>query len=181
MLDTIEVKYKSTTVPYHALQWLNKLPDAIACDFETTGLEHPSRETMTHFSVAWSEDEGFVLPFTSPMMERLVMEFLTTTKRKQIWHNLSFDGKYIMHRTGKFPINYEDTQVLAWSLLNHADTFKAKSGLKELMGWAYGDWAIAKDDFGIEKMLEPHVLKYAVTDACATYKLWEQIQEELDA
>lgn len=177
--ETITVKYKSTTVPYTAKKWLNALPDTFAADFEATGLGHPARETITHLSVAWSDRDAFVILNTSPTMERIIMRFLVETNAKQIWHNLSFDGKYIMHRTGEFPQNYEDTQVLAWSLLNHADVFKAKSGLKELMGWAYGEWAIAKDLFGTEYMFEDRVIKYAATDACATYKLWEQIQEEL--
>lgn len=222
MLDTIKVNHKYTSIPYLAKQWLQDLPDTIACDFETasmyteaeqakfkeeikslekleepndwviarlkflrrsitlSGLSHPSEVNITHFSCAWSESDAFVLIIDSPAMENMVMKFLTETEKLQIWHNLSFDGKLIMHRTGKLPKNFEDSQVFAWSLLNHSDTFKAKTGLKELMGYSYGDWAVSSDLFTSDNLKNENLIKYAAIDACATYKLYHDIKGELD-
>ena len=162
-----------TDKPEQALEWLNATPDTITLDFETTGLAHPSQEIITHLAVGTSESEAFVIIF-SDGMEAPVMDWLVTTKKKQIWHNLSFDGKYMIHRTGKFPKNYEDSQLLAWSYLNHADTYRAKVGLKGLAGKIYGEWAVAKDLFGLEHMYNPEMITYAGTDTCATFFVWNE-------
>jgi hypothetical protein len=77
-----------------------------------------------------------------------------------------------MYYADKNAINIEDTQILAKTLVNHVEVFKAKTGLKDLMGAWYGDWGISADNFTIEQQYEEHVLKYAAIDACATYKLW---------
>ena len=91
----------------------------------------------------------------------------------------SYDFRQIHYRTGKFPINYEDSQLLAKCILNHVETYKAKSGLKDLAGHKFGDWAISSDNFNVSQMYEPHVLRYAATDACSTYWLWNSMQSYL--
>lgn len=156
-----------------ALEKLNALPNVFTADFESTGLAHPSQETLTHLAIGISETEAFVIIF-APGVEGPVLDWLVTTEKKQIWHNLSFDAKYLIHRTGRFPKNYEDSQLLSWSYLNHADTFKAKVGLKGLAGHIYGAWAIAKDLFGIEHMYDPEMIEYAGTDGCATFFVWNE-------
>ena len=182
-LGQINITYRSTEFPYIAKKWIDDVEKnckVIALDFETTGLGHPSKETITHLALATSPNEAIVFIVDNPIMEKLLLNWLITTEIKQVWHNLSYDGKFIFHRTGMLPKDYEDTQLLAKTLLNHVDVFKANSGLKELAGHAYGTWAIAPDHFGIEKMRDEKVLKYAATDACATYYLWNQITEEID-
>ena len=178
----LEITYKSTAIPYIAKQWLKELDNTVktvALDFESTGLGHPSQEILTHLSVATSPTEGFVLICENRMMERIMLKWLVETELQQIWHNLTFDGKYIYQRTGKFVKNYDDTQQLAKTLLNHVDIWKAKTGLKDLMGWKYGDWAIAADSFGTHILKDPKMIKYAVIDAMATFHLWEDIQKDL--
>ena len=91
----------------------------------------------------------------------------------------SYDFRQIHYRTGKFPLNFEDTQLLAKCILNHVETYKAKAGLKELAGHRYGDWGISADNFSLSQMHEPHVIRYAATDACATYWLWNSIHNYL--
>ena len=108
-----------------------------------------------------------------------ILHWLTNTTVSQIWHNASYDFRQIYYRTGKFPLNYEDTQLLAKGILNHVETFKAKTGLKELAGQWYGAWGISSDNFTIAQMFEEHVLLYAATDACATFKLWNSINSYL--
>jgi ribonuclease D len=112
-------------------------------------------------------------------MQNLLLRFLVSTPIQQIWHNASFDFRHIHYYTNQFPPNYDDSQILAKTLINHVETYKAKTGLKELAGYKYGSWGISADNFSIEQMYEPHVLKYAATDACATFWLWSYLQDYL--
>lgn len=146
---------------------------------DSNQLGHPSHNELTHLSIAWSESDAYVLIIDNRSMLHVVLNFLTRTTSTQVWHNLSYDGKYIQYLTGKFPINYEDTQILAKTILNHVDTYKANTGLKQLAGHKYGGWGISSDNFTKEQMYDEHVLLYAATDACATYWLWIQIQANL--
>jgi hypothetical protein len=148
---------------------------------DNSGLSHPSQVIITHFSIATSPTSAKVIILATDEVEHTVMDWLTTTPITQIWHNLSFDGRLIYHRTGKLPLNYEDTQQLAKSLINHVDTHKAKVGLKELMGYRYGNWGISSDNFNFTQAYEPHVIEYSGIDACATYQLWLDIQDELSS
>lgn len=143
-----------------------------------TALDHPSHCQLTHFTIAASEDTGYCIIMSNPEVTQLVLDYLTTTKQTQVWHNASYDFRHIYYHTNKFPLIYEDTQILAKTLLNHVNTWKANVRLKHLAGDWYGDWGISADNFTIEQMYEPHVLKYATTDACATYKLWYFMQDQ---
>ena len=78
------------------------------------------------------------------------------------------------------PSNYIDTQLLAKSILNDADSFKGRTGLKELMAYAYADWAISKEDFTLEEMWSESMIKYAATDSCACMLLYNDILESLN-
>jgi len=91
----------------------------------------------------------------------------------------SFDFKHIHYYTGRMPLNYEDTQIRAKCLINHVDTWKANTGLKQLAGHIYGDWGISSDNFTIDQMHEDHVIKYACIDACATYWLYNAISRKV--
>ena len=144
-----------------------------------TALDHPSRVQLTHLSVAWSPSEAYVFILDNPKITKLVLQFLVTTPIRQIWHNATFDFKHIYYHTKRMPINYEDTQILAKTILNHVDTSKAKTGLKELAGKWYGAWGISADYFDLTEMYNPDVLLYAATDSCATFKLWESINAYL--
>jgi len=146
---------------------------------ESDGLSHPSLTYITHFQVAWNDHESFVAILPTERHRRWVFRWLVKTKIKQIWHNLSFDGKHIMHHTGKLPQNFEDTEVLAKTLLNHVETYKAKTGLKELMGYKYSNWGLSSDIFNLNNIYDETLLKYSAIDACATYALYEEIMESL--
>lgn len=142
---------------------------------DSDGLSHPSLSQITHMSLAISDSEAYVFIVDNPIIERMLMRWLITTNIKQIWHNAGFDFKLIMYRTGKCPLNYEDTQIQTKCLINHCENQKSKTGLKELMGHRYGSWGISEDNFNISQMYEPKVLLYAATDACATYSIHEQL------
>jgi hypothetical protein len=144
---------------------------------KATALGHPSHCTITHCSIAYSEKDAYVFIIDAKDIANVVLDFLTTTTRKQVWHNYSYDGRFLMYYAGKNAIDIEDTQILAKTLVNHVDIFKAKTGLKDLMGSWYGDWGISSDNFTIEQQYEEHVIKYAAIDAAATYKLWYYLND----
>ena len=145
----------------------------------SNGLSHPSLTVITHLSVGWTDRDSKVIVCDTERIRMLVLEFLITTDKRQLWHNCVFDFKHIFYHTGVLPQNYTDTQLLAKALLNDADSFKDRTGLKDLMGYAYGAWGISKDDFTLEEMWTEDMLKYAATDSPATYKLYEDIQKDL--
>jgi len=141
------------------------------------GLSHPTLSRLTHFSVAGTETEGIVLILDNPAITKYLLSWLVSTSRLQVWHNATFDFKFIYHYTGKFPPAYEDTQQWAKALRNHVNVNKALTGLKYLMGYKYGAWAVAADNFNIAAMYDEKVLLYAATDACATLALYHSLQD----
>lgn len=141
------------------------------------GLSHPSLSRLTHFSLAISESFAYVFIIDSQRMHDLILSWLTRTPITQVWHNASFDFRHIYYHTNKFPINYQDSQVLSKTILNHVNNQRSQTGLKHLMGYKYGGWAISADNFHLSQMYEPHVLHYAATDACATFALWQELQD----
>lgn len=132
------------------------------------------RNQITMYSFAEDEENAVVIINENQEMEDLVLKFLTTTESKVIMHNASFDMKIVKYCTGKFIKNIEDTQLLAWAYINHADEFQSKVGLKELAGKVYGAWAVAKDLFGIENKYNPDLHLYSGIDAMATFFLWNE-------
>ena len=146
---------------------------------DATALGHASHCVPFQLSVAWTESDSFVLLIDSYAMFNLIMEFLVTTEVKQIWHNASYDFRHIYYHTNLFPKLYEDTKILSKTLINHVETYKANTGLKELAGHVYGDWGISADHFTRSQIREEKVIKYAATDACATMWLWSHIQQHL--
>lgn len=202
----ITIAHEATDDPIVAKQWLDSLDSTFAADFEVatrytdkerklleqedsvtsrqalraTALDHPYHCVITHFSFATSADTGKVIICSSSEIRDLVLDFLTETELTQVWHNASYDFKHIYFNTRKFPKVYEDTQILAKTLINNVDVFKAKTGLKELAGYKYGAWAVSSDYFTIDEMYNEDLLKYACIDAAATYWLWEELQRRFD-
>lgn len=147
---------------------------------ESDGLSHPALTVVTHLSIAWSESESIVIVLSSSKLRDAVLHWLADTDRKQIWHNAVFDLRHVLHHTGNYPIDIEDTHILAKTLLNNVNNLESKTGLKELMGTDYGDWAIAKElDFTLENMYNEKMIEYAGIDSAATYKLYKDIHHDL--
>jgi len=143
---------------------------------KATALGHPYHCTITHVNIAWTEEDAYVFIIDNKAIADLVLNFLITTKKKQIWHNYGYDGRFMRYYADKDPIDIEDTQILAKTLINHVETYKARTGLKELMGPYYGDWGIDAENFDLEKQHDPKVIKYSAIDAAATFKLWNDLQ-----
>lgn len=144
---------------------------------KATALGHPYHCTVTHCSVAWTDKDAYVFIIDNQDIVDVLLDFLLSTMRTQVWHNYCYDGRFLRYYGGSDAINVEDTQILAKTLVNHVETFKARTGLKDLAGQWYGDWAISADHFTVEQQYEEKVLRYAGTDACATYKLWGYLQQ----
>ena len=142
-----------------------------------TALSHPYYVDLTHVQIAWSESDAYVFILDNKRITNLVLNFLVSTSRTQIWHNATFDFKHIYYHTGKFPPNYEDSSILAKCILNHVDVDQATVGLKELAGKMYGSWSISPDNFSKAQMYDPTIALYAATDACATYWLYHSIRD----
>lgn len=145
-----------------------------------TPLSHNSHHYPTHISIATSDNFAYVIIIHTFEILHLVLDWLVETEVKQIWHNASYDFQHIYYHTGKFPKDYEDSALLAKTLLNHVETHKAKVGLKELAGEHYGAWAVSADSFTVDQMYEPYMLLYAATDACATCYIWEAMNQHLE-
>jgi hypothetical protein len=142
-----------------------------------TALSHPYHCTITHCSIAYSESEAYVFVIDNQEIADVVLGFLTSTESKQIWHNYCYDGRFLCYYGNGNAKDVEDTQIFAKTLLNHVEIFKAKTALKLLMGNYYGDWGISADNFTLAQQHDPVVIKYAAIDACATYKLWDYLNE----
>lgn len=151
---------------------------ALQQKIDSDGLSHPALTTVTHLSFATSRTEGKCIILTGDL-RTAVLDWLVTTDITQIWHNASFDFRHIRFNTGKIPKHYEDTQILAKTLLNHVDVFKAKSGLKDLMYHEFGDWALSDLQFSLENVFDERMLKYACIDASACWGLAEDIYNDL--
>jgi hypothetical protein len=183
-LNTIKVTYKSTRTAFQALQYLAEIKqfDTFAADFEVAlkftlneldsmraeletdppkrrriqleaalaanALSHPSYCTLTHCSIAVSDTQAYVF---------------------------ILDNRQIIYHTNTLPLDYEDTQIFAKTLVNHVEPSKAGTSLKDLCAKWYGSWAISSDNFDLSNIYDEHVLHYAAIDACATFKLWTEL------
>lgn len=144
---------------------------------KSSALGHPSHCTITHCSIGISERNAYVFIIDSQDIADVVLDFLVTTEKTQVWHNYAYDGRFLRYYAGKDAINVEDTQIFAKTLINHVEVFKAATSLKDLMGAYYGNWAISKDNFDLVHQYDEEVLKYAAIDAAATFKLWEYLND----
>lgn len=149
--------------------------------YKADGLSYPSLTVITHLSVAWSDHDAYVFVCDGQNLRSLVLNFLVTTERLQLWHNSCFDLKLVKYWTGKMPKHFVDTQLLAKCFLNDADQYKGETGLKALMAYEYGEWAKVKDStFVLEDMYNADMIKYSATDACATFRLYKDILSDIE-
>ena len=175
-----KISYQYSDKLKNIKQWVNDIESKkqpIALDFETTGLGHPSKEIITHLSIANNSTNAYVCIIKNKLTQIYLLDWITTTDILQLWHNLSYDGKFIYYYTGKLPKHFIDTQLLAKILLNHVETYKAKTGLKNLCASVYGAWGINEEMFTIKNLYNEKLLKYAAIDACATYYIYEEMKK----
>lgn len=179
-----------------AKQWLAHYDanfDIVACDFEAKDLTLPQFNDLTMLSISWNLLKSTVIVFANKEIQDYVLNWLVTTNVKQVWHNALFDLKFVKYHTGKLPKHIEDSQLLAAIYNNNVDSSKRKSGLKQISGTLYQDWANDKGSFDLfDNSLNETVedltyygtnsidhynlalIKYAGIDTSATKFAWEK-------
>ena len=184
-----------------AKRWLARYDadfHTVAVDFEAKDLTLPYFNPLTMLSIGWNLLKSTVIVFKDQAIQDYVLNWLVTTKVRQVWHNATFDWKFIKHHTGKLPINYEDSQLLAAVYNNNVDSAKRISGLKVLAGTLYQDWASAKSSFDLYDTELNHtvtnlnyvgtndpsvynlaLIKYAGIDTMATKLAWDKFNTEV--
>lgn len=179
-----------------AKRWLARYDadfHTVAVDFEGRDLTLPQFNKLTMLSIGWNLLKSTVIVFANQEIQDYVLNWLVTTKLRQVWHNALFDLKFVKYHTGKLPLHIEDSQLLAAVYNNNVDEQKRKSGLKALSGTLYQDWAKDKASFDLfDTDLNPQVtnlnyigsgdpskynlslIKYAGIDTPATKLAWER-------
>lgn len=153
---------------------------AIALQIEAnSGLSYPSLTNVTHFIFGISDHSSIIIICTNPQLEIFLWDWVSKFKGLLLIHNTLFDLKIMYHRVGKFPVNYEDTQLLAKCLTNDVEVWKAKVDLKSLMGSHYDPtWALY-NKYEPDNLKDKEFLDYMSIDGAAVYKLWFDIQESI--
>jgi hypothetical protein len=145
-----------------------------------SGLSFPSLVRVTHFVFGISEDFSIIFIANDPSTEMLIWNWLKEYPGKLLIHNTLYDLKIMHNRVGALPKDYEDTQLLAKAMINNADSWKAKVGLKELMGDDYDPAWTLIHDYEPENLKDFKFLRYASIDGAATFKLWCDIQHTIN-
>ncbi len=144
---------------------------------KSSGLSCPQLIQTTHFVFGLSERKSIICIAHDARTERAIWNWLVKYPGKLLIHNTGFDLKICYQRTGKFPKDYEDTELLAKTFINDADVWKAKVGLKVLMGDLYNPkWSLFAD-YDVKNFNDPNFLDYAAIDGAAVYLLWRQLNE----
>ncbi|MCP4489796.1 MAG: hypothetical protein GY820_21135 [Gammaproteobacteria bacterium] len=150
----------------------HKLASVVA---NNSGLSFPAVTRTTHFIFGLSESHSVIMVTDTAQKEMMVWRWLRMFKGLLIIHNTLFDLKIMYHRVGALPQNYEDTQLMLKTLVNDADVWKAKVGLKDVMGSYYSpNWALY-NQYEPDRNKDPKFLDYAATDGAATYLLYQNL------
>ena len=146
----------------------------------SSGLSYPSLVNVTHWILGLSESEVVILISDNVTTETLIANWVVNFKGKLLIHNALFDLKLLYHRTGKFPVDYVDTQLLAKTFINHVNVWQAKTSLKELMGEYYPpSWALY-NNYEVENLKDPKFLTYCSYDGSGTFKLYEMLEQHIE-
>lgn len=142
-----------------------------------SGLSFPTLITTTHFIFGLSRQTAIVLIPPNRHMELRIWDWVHKYRGKLLIHNTMFDLKVMYSRIGVLPYDYDDTALMLKTLINNSDVWKAKVGLKEVMGIHYpATWALF-DQYEPDDPKEPKFVEYAAIDGAATYYLHELILE----
>lgn len=147
---------------------------------ENSGLSFPSLIRVTHFIFGLSEDESVIFVCNEMSMEKFIWNWVASYEGKLLIQNTLYDLKIMYNRIGKFPKDYEDTALLAKCLINNSDTWKAKVGLKDLMGSYYDPkWTLMKD-YEPDDLKDENFILYCSIDGAATMKLWNDLRAYIE-
>jgi hypothetical protein len=146
-----------------------------------SGLSYPSLVSVTHFIFGTSEDHSCIFICDDPNLEVFIWSWIKKFPHLMAIHNTLYDLKLMHHRLQSLPGNYEDTALMAKCLINHVDTWKAKVGLKEIMGDYYDPKWTLFDSYEPENLRDPDFLMYGAIDGAATFKLYQMLLEMMYA
>lgn len=154
--------------------YMRKLASIVA---NNSGLSFPALVRTTHFVFGVSTDKSIILVPDNPHCEILVWNWVRDYRGKLLIHNCLFDLKIMFHRIEDLPYDYDDTALMVKTLINNSDVWKAKIGLKDLMGEYYAPaWSVF-DTYEPDDPLNASFLDYAAIDGAATYHLHKLILE----
>ncbi len=126
-----------------------------------------------------SSSHSIIIVVPGRHIELLVWNWLRNYRGKLFIHHALFDLKVMYHRIGDLPRDYDDTALMVKTLINNSDVWKAKSGLKDIMGEYYSPaWALF-DEYEPENPSDPAFLDYAAIDGAATFYLHEILMEKI--
>jgi len=143
-----------------------------------SGLSYPSLVNVTHFVFGISKSSSIILIPENPRQEIIIWKWIVNYQGKLLVHNTLFDLKVMYHRTHAFPKDYEDTALRIKTLINNSKSWKAKIGLKDLMGSHYSPKWTLIDEYEPDNPKEEKFLRYAAIDGAATYYLWNLIKQQ---
>lgn len=145
----------------------------------SSGLSYPSITETTHFIFGLSRDTSKIFICKDHATEMFMWNEIAKYTGTFLIHNSLFDLKVMYERIGKFPAKFIDTALFAKCLINHVDIWKAKTGLKELVGSYFKpEWSMM-DDYEPENLKDKDFLSYCGHDGAAGYLIYELILEEL--
>ena len=147
----------------------------------SSGLSYPSITRTTHFVFGESRCKSHVVVCNTPELELFVWKLVAKYEGKLLVHNSLFDLKIMYQRVGSLPKDFEDTALLVKCLINHVNIWKAKTGLKELMGSYYSPKWTMMNDYEPEDFKNKDFIVYTAIDGASTFYLWELIKEELES
>ncbi len=146
-----------------------------------SGLSFPNLTRTTHFIFSPTNDFSYIIVCQTLSQEMKVWKWLTTYRGKLLIHNTVHDLQIMYDRVKQFPHDYEDTMLLSKCFINNCDVWKAKVGLKDLMGSQYDPaWALF-DQYEPEEVYDTKFIEYAAIDGAAVFGLWNDIQEHIGA
>ena len=143
-------------------------------------MSYPSLVNVSHFVFGLSRKQSIILIVNNEREELNVWNWIRNYKGLLLIHNTLFDLKVMYHRVGCLPEYYEDTQIMAKSLINNSNNWKSKVALKVLMGSHYSpEWTLI-DEYEPENPRDPKFLMYTAIDGASTFFLYELLQEEFN-
>lgn len=143
-----------------------ELPEIVACDIETTGLDY-AYDDINIIQVGTSGEQYYT-------DEIDIETFKELEKHKLIFHNGKFDTKFLANKFGKLLDIYGDTMVML-----HAMGWNESYALKESASKILHveNWDI---DVDIKQGMTSEMIQYALKDVKYTYMLADRLLEKMD-
>lgn len=143
-----------------------ELPEIVACDIETTGLDY-AYDDINIIQVGTSGEQYYT-------DEIDVETFKELEKHKLIFHNGKFDTKFLANKFGKLLDIYGDTMVML-HVMGWNESYALKESASKILH--VENWDI---DVDIKQGMTPEMIQYALKDVKYTYMLADRLLEKMD-